>query len=231
MQRAYAFSALLLRISQFVVVVVVRVVLAKDHFGRSAWLRSSRKGKDIFACIMSVQFFFVLKKFLHANWTWSLLEYYMFFFCVEQFSEQFGEEIGFFCEYYFDYSCWDFALRFVKAHWNNNNNNNNGGSCHCSRRFSCFAMWSFRVKLPSSKEQEEFRSKDVLRIWWAAATDRYPFLQQQLSDTEKWQQALQGNTVTKFRSCFGCVRKSCRHWPWYVIRCWFLLLNPAGRFF
>jgi hypothetical protein len=23
------------------------------------------------------------------------------------------------------------------------------------------------------------------------------------------------------------VRKSCRHWPWYVIRCWFLLLNPA----
>jgi hypothetical protein len=36
MQRAYAFSALLLRISQFVVVVVVRGVLAKDHFGRSA---------------------------------------------------------------------------------------------------------------------------------------------------------------------------------------------------
>jgi hypothetical protein len=26
------------------------------------------------------------------------------------------------------------------------------------------------------------------------------------------------------------VRKSCRHWPWYVIWCWFLLLNPAGRF-
>ncbi len=172
---------------------------------------------------MSVQFVFVKKKILACKLDMILAWVLCVFICVEQFSEQFGEEIGFFCEYCFDYSRWDFALILVKAHWNNNNNN--GGSCHCSRRFSCFAMWSFRVKLPSSKEQEEFRSKDVLRIWWAAATDRYPFLQQQLSDTEKWQQALQGNTVTKFRSCFGCVRKSCRHWPWYVIRCWFLLLN------
>ncbi len=176
---------------------------------------------------MSVQFVFVLKKFLawklDTILAWVLC---VFFFCVEQFSEQFGEGIGFSVSIVLIIlaGIW---LCFVKAHWNNNNN---GGSRHCSRRFSCFAMWSFRVKLPSSKEQEEFKSKDVLRIWWAAATDRYPFLQRQLSDTEKWQQALQGNTVTKFRSCFGCVRKSCRHWPWYVIRCWFLLLNPAGRF-
>lgn len=175
---------------------------------------------------MSVQFVFFLKKFLAWKLDLILAWVLCVFFCIEHSSEQFGGEIGFFVNVVLIYSCWDLALLFVKAHWNNNN----GGSRHCSRRFSGFAMWSFRVKLPSSKEQEEFRSKDVLRIRWAAATDWYPFLQRQLSDTEKWQQALQGNTVTNFRSYFGCVRKSCRHWPWYVIWCWFLLLNPAGRF-
>jgi hypothetical protein len=66
--------------------------------------------------------FLFLEKFLHENWTRSLLEYYVFFFffCVEQFSEQFGEEIGFFVSIVLIIlaGIW---LCFVKAHWNINN--------------------------------------------------------------------------------------------------------------